>query len=237
MSKRNALQRLLRIEPGVALAQWAYDTAAAVGPRLAALFIAGGGMTYLSAITDWTAKLGPVGIGAIGLSAALGTNLVLALAQAQRAKARERNAIATSTKDWIEHADNINPLEDQFTKKRIRLSDLANPITNRVKRKRLIDCELMGPGVMVIQSTPGRGSSINHVSFFNCDVIVLKDIAAINNVIVLEDLTMLGGAIYSMTIYISRGEVAIFQQMGANFVTLTGTPEAGIAPVADTTSA
>jgi hypothetical protein len=67
----NLLQRALRIEPGITLGQWVYDRIANNWDRLLALFVAGGGMSFLASITQWVEAWGPVGIGAIGFGSAI----------------------------------------------------------------------------------------------------------------------------------------------------------------------
>lgn len=113
MPKRSWMQRALRIEPGISLAQWAIDRVTSNWPVLSSAFVAGGGMSYLATLTAWASAAGPLGIGVIGLTTALLTNLLLAWAQAKRAQARERNVLAEITQNWVTKSDVINPLNPE----------------------------------------------------------------------------------------------------------------------------
>lgn len=213
--------RILRIEPGVSLGQWAYDRIANNWDRFVAAFIAGGGMTYLASITDWMAKWGPLGLGAAGLAAALAVWIGMALASSLRAKARIRQIEASAVEKWKDQVDSVNPLAPEFHTKRLRIADIAHPISQRISNKRLIDCELIGPGNLLLAG----GGQMNGVNFTNCDIIIVRDNVPLMNVVVLENVTMLGGTIWNSTILVSQRDIKAFVDMGANFVSLTGLPE------------
>jgi hypothetical protein len=218
--KRTWYERLLRIEPGISLTQWGYDRIASNWDRLAAAFIGGGGMSYLAAVTDWMAAWGPLGIGAVGLLAALAVWLVLALAAILRAKAKLHQTSANAIEKWKEQVDSVNPLAPEFHTKRLRIGDIAHPINQRITDKRFIDCELIGPANIVL-----AGAALNGASFMNCDMVVARHNAFIQNAVVLERVTMIGGKIWNTTIFIGTNDIHHFRAMGANIISLTGVPE------------
>jgi hypothetical protein len=216
------LRKILRIEPGVSLAQWVYDTIAANWPRLVALFVAGGGMTYLSAITEWTQAIGPAGIGLLVIFTILLVNLLLSQAQALRAKAREKNALATASAAWVESTDGINPLDAHFQKKRIRIEDIAHPLGRHVTGKKFSECQLVGPANVAFI----RNCTLIGMSFGNCDMILTKKAMQIYNVIPFFDCSLLGGELINATIYVHPDMLDQLKTTpGLKFVNLTGDPD------------
>ena len=214
------LRKLLRIEPGISLAQWAYDRIANNWDRLVAVFIAAGGMTYLAHITEWMAAWGPVGVGSAGLAAALAVWVGMAWADSLRAKALARRAEAAAIERWRDRVDTVNPLAPEFHTKRLRLSEVVHPISQRLSNKRLIDCELIGPANLFLM-----GVNMTDVDFVNCDAVALRDDVSIRNAVALEHVTIIGGKIWNCTILVPQREAKKFAEMGAKFVSLTGIPE------------
>lgn len=220
--KEDLLRRILRIEPGIALGQWLYDTIAANWPRLVTLFVAAGGMTYLSAITDWAAALGPAGIGLLVITTVLVANILISLAQAMRAKARERNALASASATWVEKVDGVNPLDVHFHKKRIRIADLAHPLSKRIESKKFTECQLVGPANIVFV----QNVQLINTGFGNCDMILTKAETFIYNVIPVFDTSIVGGEIINATIYVHPDMLPLLKDTpGLKFVNLTGVPE------------
>ncbi len=220
---RNFLLRLFHIESGISLGQWAYDRIANNWQSLVAIFVGLGGMSYLASISQAIAEVGPVAIGGIGLFSALTIWIVLAWAQYLRAKAQERQSIAAATEKWKEQVDAVNPLDREFNKKRLSIVDLAHPVTKRVSGKRFIDCQLMGSANIVFSGK----NILNLDAFGNCDVIVMNPNhkVPINNVVLFEDLEIIGGEILNCTLFIQPSLIPIFRKSGAPFVSFTGDPQ------------
>jgi hypothetical protein len=86
---------------------------------------------FLSKGVQAIAPYGPVGWWTSGLLAFLVTSVALyALATA-----REKWARAAAQNKWARQVDKINPLDDQFTGKRISIHDITSPITRKVANK------------------------------------------------------------------------------------------------------
>lgn len=220
--KPNAIQRILQIEPGISLAQWAYDLVTNHWSRIVTLFVAGGGMTYLSTITEWTRALGAAGIGLLVFATVLLANLLLSQAQAMRAKARERNALATASTSWIANSDAVNPLDAHFQKKRISVQDLAHPLGKHVADKKFSECQLVGPANIAFV----ENCNLIGIRFGNCDMILTKDVTNIFNVIPFHNCSILGGEILNATIFVHPNMLSeIKKTPGLYFVNLTGDPE------------
>src|SRR3712207_1469888 len=127
MPSRNLLSRILKIEPGVSFGQWIYDRISNNWDRLAALFVATGGMSYLASITQWVEAWGPFGIGTAGILSGLAIWVGIALAQSLRAKAEERRSQAALYAALAQQPKTVNPLADTFDKVRLSAQDFFRP--------------------------------------------------------------------------------------------------------------
>lgn len=218
---QTALQTILKIEPGISLAQWAYDRVSGNWQSIVAVFFGGGGMSYLASATEWLQPWGPVGYGAIGIMTALVLWIGISFAQNLRANANLRRVEASAIEKWKDIVDVINPMHSEFNKKRIKISDLVHPVTGTISQKRFIDCELIGPAVIAF-----RNIEASRGSFLGCDLVMLKPVGAhLNNIVILDDIVLVGGAVYNCTIYITPDMVDVFVRMGGSFVSLTGNIE------------
>jgi hypothetical protein len=216
----NTLQKIFRIEPGVTLGQWVYDRIANNWERLVAIFVAGGGMTYLANITAWIKALGPFGVGGAGLLSALIVWVALSYAKMLRADARLRHVQAEATKKWETQVDSINPLAAEFHTKRIKLLDLKDPVVSKIIGKRFIDCELIGPANIAFFD-----SNLQTVHFLDCDALIVKEGSQIHNAIALESCILVNVKIINCALYVGKGDLPTFTGLGASFITFTGDPE------------
>jgi hypothetical protein len=81
-------------------------------------------------------------------------------------KARSAQAVAIAK--WKDQVSTINPLDDEFHKKRIKLEDLVDPTGTGVVKKKFTSCELLGPINLV-----GLGGRMMNSTFMRCNVILL----------------------------------------------------------------
>lgn len=215
------LRKLLRIEPGISLAQWTYDRISNNWDRLLAAFVAAGGMSYFGSISEAIAAWGPGGIWAAGVLLGLATWIGLSWAASLKAHARLRRAQATATEDWRQRVgDSVNPLSPEFHTKRLRIADIAHPINRRIENKRFIDCELIGPANLL-----PLGVDIRGMEFINCDCVVVRNGVPIRNAVGLKNVTLLGGKIWQCTFLVPQKDIPQFVAMGATFVSPTGLSE------------
>lgn len=224
-AKKTVVGRVGEADPVFSMAQRAYDLITSQWPAIATFFATGGGVTLLAYLTDWARALGPLGIGLIVFAVAITAYLIVSLSLLWASKRQLNRASAEATDDWKKRTDNINPLDPDFNKRRIRISDLANPITKAIVNKKIINCELIGPANLAFVATrPGAGS-IQGVSFYDCDVVVARSDANIKNAYAFIDSLMIDGAIYNCTLIVHPDLAHELHNMGANIITLTGYPE------------
>lgn len=171
---------------------------------------------YLSQGVAWIDQFGAFGWWSAGLLGFLVAALGLALAGI----GREKWAIARATRKWAGQVDDINPLDTEFHKKRIRLVDLAHPITFKIKGKRFIDCQLVGPANLVLLS----GINLNSNTFTKCDFVPTKKELYVLNAIGLEDCEVIGGEILETVLFVHPDIVALLEGSGSApfYVSITG---------------
>ncbi|MDH4415536.1 MAG: hypothetical protein QE484_19710 [Rhizobium sp.] len=119
---------------------------------------------------------------------------------------------------WGQDVDHINPMDPEFTRRRIKIGDLANPISKRISHKKFISCELMGPANIAFQVN----NVVSRCNFNNCDIVVVRSDAPILNVLAFENAAMIDCDLWNCTIFIPQSMVSQFDAMNAKFVTLTG---------------
>ncbi|WP_293983694.1 hypothetical protein [Sphingobium sp.] len=173
----------------------------------------------LSESVVWIARFG-----AFGWWCAFVTGVLAGLASATLfAVFKERMARAHAITKWSKEVDNINPLDDQFTRKRIRISDLEHPTTHRIAGKRFIDCQLVGPATIAFLNQ----THISGIGFINCDLIPTKDVFFAFNPIGVERTQIIGGQICNATIYLHPSILKSMEADGMHpyYPVLTGNTE------------
>ena len=113
---------------------------------------------YFSQSVGWIAALGPFGWLASGILAFLATSTgmwMLARSRLLRVEARTRERIAGDGSPF-------DPMERVYRNKRLYLRDLAPLGRKRVKDKKFINCEIIGPGTAIIglDTDPSNARSI-----------------------------------------------------------------------------
>ena len=116
---------------------------------------------------------------------------------------------ANAVRKWREDTGAINPLDEEFVGRRIKLAELADPISQSIENKTFSRCDLLGPINLLLV-----GGSFTSVAFINCDVVPIRPDAQLQNVTRLVNCTVTKGRIAGATIYISANALAPFQAMG-----------------------
>jgi hypothetical protein len=165
------LSRILRIEPGVTLGQWIYDRLANNWPLLSSTLGGGAVIVYTASITEWLKPWGPIAYATLGLGAALTIFVIFASFFWLYASGKVKIALSRYS-DASLAASTINPLDDNFVKRRIRLSDFANALQRKIRAVKFQDCEIYGPALIFL-----NGCHFGAADIINCDFVILSDTA------------------------------------------------------------
>ena len=188
------------------------------GPALLGAASASGASAWAAHASAWLNEYGPVpwvGSGLLGLLVFSGINALWAYARLSLAN-------ATAVRKWQDTVETINPLDSEFTRRRINSNDLRNPITGRVIGKKFIDCQFIGPANLLFLSH----NYVHVEAVSECDFVVTRQTDfRVFNAVVFENAQLVGGSMWRCTIFIPPTEVPNFKKSGAKFVTLTGDPE------------
>ncbi len=127
-----------------------------------------------------------------------------------------------SIRKWKEKIDGFNPLDTAFLKLRMRVSDIANPVTNMVDGKSFANCELIGPSnIGFIGSL-----SLSNSSFLNCNIVACREGVPINGMVAFKDSSITHCTFYNCTLFVPLSKLEGFLAIqGSYSISLTGNPE------------
>lgn len=184
------LQKLLdRVESRYAL----YLAATARGGTVVGVGAVSG---MLSSGVAWLNQFGWFGWWAAFLLGAFLTSVVFALL----AWTRNQLASARAKTKWSESVSDFNPLDADFSKKRLLLSGLVDPITNAITGKNFTNCDLIGPINLVLSDKV----YIMNSQFRECDMVMVKVGEMVFNCSNLEDTNINKCRIYKATLFITE---------------------------------
>lgn len=188
-----------------ALGKWGLDKVIENWPAILLFTLSGGAMTYVASISEWLRPYGAVAFGAIGLL----SMLLLVLIYLVYAIARGRLSLATFVALKAE-AGKINPLEPIHKYERINLSDLFHPFFKPIKNARFENCELLGPGNIVL-----LGCTLNNCLFSSCEVVIVRsDCPVVGVVAAFDGCLFLHTSLFKVTIFMNRASwVSLPQEM------------------------
>lgn len=174
---------------------------------------------YLSRTVTWIND----NLGAFGwwVAALLGA-LLFAVIFLLIAWARAKLVTVKAVRRWEQQSDEVNPLATEFSQKRIKLSDLANPLVPVIESKRFTDCELLGPANIAV-----RGSfSAYGAALVDCDIVCVRDNVPLHNVLWMKDTDIVRGKVVRCTFFVPQAAMQSFAQIpGMHAITLTGDAE------------
>jgi hypothetical protein len=195
-----------KLENRLSLAEWAWRgsiTAMSIGLP-----------AWAAHATAWVNAYGPIAwviAGALGAAAAIG------LICASNAVLQKIHRDSVRRK-FYDRADNINPLQDMFDHKRIKISELIPPYTNIIENKTFVECEIIGPQNVFFSGTASGSLTINGCHFLNCAGFVTKDNIGFPNIIGFVNCSFLRCTMANLMIFMpDRG----YQTMAAG---LSGLP-------------
>ena len=102
------------------------------------------------------------------------------------------------TDSLINAPRNINPLEDHFDRRRILLSEFFSPYNAVVRQKTFRNCEIFGPGSMVL-----RGTNLNQPLIMNSDFVVIEQ-GMIHSAVGFDECSFINCKFYAITILLNR---------------------------------
>jgi hypothetical protein len=148
------------------------------------------GSGAVTGVAAYYSNLQPIHIAASVAAVALTIAVVfllIGLARVRYARASVMQKVANDT-------DVINPLSETFEKKRIRMSDFYTPYQYVYRNRSFIDCEIIGPGVVLLSG------NIDIKGIANCDFVEVPDQFSAGNVTVFTAVTFRRCSFYNMTI-------------------------------------
>jgi hypothetical protein len=120
--------------------------------------------------------------------------------------ARNLMVQADATRKWARDVDRIDPMAKVFENKRIKVSELAHPITGRIKDKTFRDSEILGPENIYLVDC-----RLDGVSFVGCDVVIVRDNIGLFNVKVFENCIFKNGEIGRCTVFLNQAHFELFK--------------------------
>lgn len=190
-----------------------------------AILIAGSSVTgvataYAAKATAWLAAWGPIGW--VGTAfAGVGFFILCAMGFAW---AREKIVRASIEKRFFNRPDAINPLEEEFRNKRIKIADLVSPIEPIIRGKRFRNCEIIGPANVALSATyPNAGGMANCGLSSVCAVMIRENILVLNAVM-FEDCRFEDCKLHQITFLFPEGAYDWANQMLPDMPWLTVPP-------------
>lgn len=168
---------------------WLIDQAIEHWPVLVTVFLGGGIMTYLAAISKWLEPWGPVAWGAAGLSSILVISFVYFL----WGYARSQITLSEYTKTKMSSLE-TNILSPTHQHERIALSDFYHPYFRPTENARFENCELIGPACIAID-----GCSFLNTGFIDCEIVIVRPDRPIKGAMMFKFCTFLRCNLYRVT--------------------------------------
>ncbi|MEX2138229.1 MAG: hypothetical protein WD894_03155 [Pirellulales bacterium] len=159
--------------------------------------VGGAVMAYLAAATTWLSAYGPIAWGGAFLAAFI----LIGLAWWTIGVAESRYHLNRFIKRRALTAD-INPLDDHFTRRRIKLIDFFHPFYRPNQAVKFQDCELFGPAVIYLRT----GVTFLHSELLSCEAVIVKPNSKVVGATVFESCTFERCKIYGVTFFLSKGD-------------------------------
>lgn len=149
----NWLRRFLRIEPAVSLTSWIASTVYGLITNWALVWATVGAI----AVT-WSGMVQGYPLGTHGLIISAVATAVIIYALVSRGRLwSARTSVEKATERYIEARvgkSSVNPLDITFTQERIDIRDIIRPLSQEVRNKTFVRCQIVGPiNVVLIGST------------------------------------------------------------------------------------
>ncbi len=172
-----------------------FDWVNRIWPLVAAFFVGGGVMAYLTAATDWLNQIGPIAWGVAffaGGFVSVGIYVVLLLAARVRManKYAERGLKNTGA----------NRLKKRFEHEQIRLADFFHPYYIPYKQVQFHGCSLIGPAALLLD-----GCTMIGVTFKQVQIVIIKPNVHLFGVTAFDQCIINDGELCNVTLYMNAG--------------------------------
>jgi hypothetical protein len=200
MPDRGTTSRLFK-----SASRWLWDWLIEHWPQI--IMVGGAGiMICLASITAWLHKYGPLAYGAVGL----GTYLLIMLGYMLYGIAK-KSVAASRLVDERWKTGTINPLEGNFSRQRIKLSDFFSPFYVPIRAARFQGCELLGPSNVFL-----AGCNMVHCIFDGCQTVIVAKDKKIIGVTAFINCIFERCGFFNVTIYMTKEQyISSRQQIGA----------------------
>ena len=202
--QRTWYERLLRIEPGISLYQWASDRIWNNWERLALLSLGSGSLT-LAAVKDWVWNVGPIGWVLAFFAGLILTLLMMWLYEVVASRGDMRKAVRAVAN----RPSGVNILAPEFRDQRIGVSDFFNVFLLPNAGKTFTNCEMIGPGDVLLRNT----TMLAPMRFHDCQFVLVRPDRPISSVAVFDNCRFLGGAFVKCTFFIDAAMLMTLRQM------------------------
>ena len=104
---------------------------------------------------------------------------------------------------WNSPGDGVNPLDDNFVRKRIRISDFVSPVHQLIEEKVFDRCEIIGPAMVII------GSNMHNPQFLDTNFVCVKDGFPVFNAIEVRNCSFINCKFYRLTVIVPESGVSL----------------------------
>jgi hypothetical protein len=115
-------------------------------------------------------------------------------------------------KSYLRTVSEINPFDDVFHRRSIRIMDFKRPIPENIKNKTFVECDMMGPAIVILNGI----TTLNGGGMFGCDFVKVKANHPISNAIAFENISMRNSRIFNVTFLIPEYMVPQMPPPGPN---------------------
>lgn len=126
--------------------------------------------------------------------------------QLQRLAQAERIKLMEPPRGYVSLAS------DRFENQRIYLPDILIPGQRVLRGKELVNSEIIGPVNIYIMRSPGAHTELRGCTFYDTDLVVVKDDAELLNVVGIEDCRIVNCRLYKVTLFCTAEEKAFIEK-------------------------
>lgn len=164
----------------------------------------------LSTYSYWISQFGLVGWVMCGL---LTSTLVMITIWAyyQVLLTQTKNAAIAK---WSRKVNLVNPLDKEYNKLIIRLSDIVSPIDNCIRDKVFTHCELIGP-INLVADGP---VTMTYNKLVSCDIVGTKYNTVIYNCSAMSNVIITNCRIRNVTLFVGEDMAAKLKETGVDVV-------------------